>query len=90
MTSAGQNMTTHDIAAIDSYGNLITLRLRCIAPAIVTIEILTADTAQLAEYHVSITNTSHLLTAMSACDRAARMWPERPTSLGIPSDGDAI
>lgn len=90
MTSTGQKMTTHDIPGIDSYGNLITLRLSCIGPAIVTIEILTADTAQLAEYHVSITNTGDLLTAMSACDRAARMWPEQPTSLDSPSDGDAI
>lgn len=83
-------MTTHDIPAIDSYGNNITLRLSCIGPAIVTMEVLTADTARLAEYHVSITNTGALLTAMSACDRAARMWPETGESVPAPPDGDAI
>lgn len=87
MTSTRQSMTTHDIPALDSYGNFITLRLCCIGPAIVTIEILTADTAQLAEYHVSITNTGRLLTAMSACDRAARMWPQDSSSLNSPPDG---
>lgn len=83
-------MTTHDIPAIDSYGNNITLRLSCIGPAIVTMEILTADTTRLAEYHVSITNTGNLLTAMSTCDRAACFWPDTGEPESVRADGDAI
>lgn len=83
-------MTTYDIPAIDSYGNKITLQLSCVGPAIVTMEIFTADTARLAEYHVPITNTVDLLTAMSACDRAARLWPETGEPESVPADGDAI
>lgn len=83
-------MTTHDIPAIDNYGNNITLRLSCIGPAIVTFEVLTADTTRLAEYHVSITNTSDLLTAMSRCDRTARRWPETDDARTLSADGDAI
>ncbi|SMC90211.1 hypothetical protein [Lentzea albidocapillata] len=97
MTSIDHYAHTYDIPAIDSYGNNITMRLSCIGPAIVTMEFLTANSARLAEYHVSITNTGSLLTAMSACDRSARMWPgysetvatqqETPSARG---DGDAV
>lgn len=91
MTSTEQTTTTkHDIPAIDTYGNNITLRLSCIGPAIVTVEILTADTARLAEYHVSITNTGRMLTSLSACDRAARRWPETGEPHSASMDGDAI
>lgn len=83
-------MTTHDIPAFDSYGNHVTLRLSCVGPAIVTMEFLTANTARLAEYHVSITNTGAMLTGMSACDRAARRWPETDEPEPVPPDGDAI
>ncbi|MEV6240019.1 hypothetical protein [Lentzea sp. NPDC051838] len=97
MTSTDHHAHVYDIPAVDNYGNRITMRLSCVGPAIVTVEFLTANSVRLAEYHVSITNTGHLLTAMSACERSARMWPvdaetvavqqERPCAR---TDGDTV
>lgn len=93
MTSTDPHAHTYDIPAIDSYGNHIIIRLSCIGPAIVTVEFLTANSARLAEYHVSITNTGAMLRGLSTCDRRARMWPdqaEQTEPLPEPPDGDTI
>lgn len=97
MTSTDHHASVYDIPAIDSYGNHITMRISCIGPAIITLEFFTANSAKLAEYHVSITNSGHLLTAMSTSTRLARRWPVHSETVAIQQktpanreDGDAV